>query len=686
MPQVCLIEIIGFDDTGEPFARACIDNPPDDKIMVDGVRALKIGDRLLVRLRRIDDSTWRAKIMTRIGERTHDETPTRMVGRVHKRHNGLFFEGIARKKSRHQRDMRIDPRSLATAPEKIDDGDLILSDVAGRNQVRFVEYIGHESEPHAFSLIALAEQEIRIDFPAHVASAAAALGAADASKLDGADMFSHPINRTDLRHLPFVTIDPSDARDHDDAVYAEPDPDPAYPKGAVVWVAIADVATYVRNGEPIDLEAQKRGNSVYLPDRVVPMLPEILSTDLCSLKENVPRFCLAVRMVFDQSGRKRSHQFYRAVMQSTAKLTYSKAQRAFEGDKNAVPMHCAVPLASLWHAYQLLAHARTRRQPLALDIPEQKVLLDEQGQVKRIDVPARLDAHILIEEMMIMANVAAAETLQAHTTALIYRVHPEPERARLRALAEFVKPFGLRYDLGQPPHPRLFNQILTHATEEHRSLMMDAVLRAQAQAVYASKNIGHFGLALNNYAHFTSPIRRYSDLVVHRALIRALALGNDGLDDTDADALDALAETISQCERRAIAAERSAIARYLSAYLAGRIGEIFKVRISGITHSGIFVRLDETSADGFIPMSKIGRERYDVDPQGFTLTARTSKQKYHLGQAIKAELLDANPLTGQLLFGNPRARKPTTSKTQSTQKKGHKAPSPAPLKKKIARR
>ena len=405
-----------------------------------------------------------------------------------------------------------------------------------------------------------------------------------------------PRERADLRAIPLVTIDPEDARDHDDAVWAGPDDDPANKGGHVILVAIADVAHYVTPGSALDKEALKRGNSAYFPDRVVPMLPEELSADLCSLKEGVDRPCLAVRMVFDAHGHKRGHTFMRGVMRSAARLTYARAQAAFDGKPDA-EMNATVrkTLADLWAAYKSLVIAREKRSPLDLDLPERRIRLGADGHVASIAFRERLESMRLIEECMVLANVAAAEALETARTPLIYRIHDTPSREKLYAFSDFLRTLNINFAKGQVMQPGTFNRILAQAKgTPHEAVMNDVVLRSQAQAIYDAANIGHFGLNLAKYAHFTSPIRRYADLIVHRALIRGLKLGGgDGLTDHEIKQLPEIAQAISLTERRAMAAERDSTDRYVAAFMQDRVGTIFEARITGVTKFGLFVRLAE---------------------------------------------------------------------------------------------
>src|SRR5204862_309305 len=358
---------------------------------------------------------------------------------------------------------------------------------------------------------------------------------------------------------------------HDDAVHAQADPDPNNKGGYIVNVAIADVAFYVRPGSALDRDGLARGNSVYFPDRVVPMLPKRISNDLCSLVPGEPRGALAVRMVIGAEGGKRSHSFHRIPMRSAAKLNYAQAQAAIDGrpDDTTGPLLAPI-LKPLYAAYALVKLARDERDPLDLDLPERKILLKPDGTVDRVIVPERLDAHRLIEEFMILANVAAAEMLEKKALPLIYRVHDEPTLEKVHALQEFLKTLDLPFAKSGALRPSLFNRVLMQVKGHDSELLVnEVILRSQAQAVYAPENLGHFGLNLRRYAHFTSPIRRYADLIVHRALITACRLGSDGLaTDVSLGELAQIGEQISAAERRAMAAERETIDRLIAHHLA----------------------------------------------------------------------------------------------------------------------
>jgi ribonuclease R len=459
--------------------------------------------------------------------------------------------------------------------------------------------------------------------------------------------------REDWRALPLVTIDPPDAKDHDDAVHAEPDPDPNNKGGYLVTVAIADVAFYVRPGSALDRDALIRGNSVYFPDRVVPMLPERISNDLCSLVPGEPRGALAVRMVIGNDGRKHSHSFHRILMRSAAKLNYAQAQAAIDGrpDDTTGPLLDPI-LKPLYEAYAVVKRARDERDPLDLDIPERKILLKPDGTVDRVIVPERLDAHKLIEEFMILANVAAAEMLEKKTLPLIYRVHDEPTLEKVHNLQEFLKTLDLPFAKSGALRPALFNRVLAQVKgHDSEPLVNEVVLRSQAQAEYSSENYGHFGLNLRRYAHFTSPIRRYADLIVHRALIRGLGLGEGALPETETvETLSEVAAQISVTERRAMKAERETADRLIAHFLADRIGATFQGRISGVTRAGLFVKLSDTGADGLIPIRTLGTEYFNYDETRHALVGTRSGAMHRLGDVVDVRLVEAAPVAGALRF------------------------------------
>ena len=651
LPDVAVLEISGQDPDGELLARPqrweSNEEPPQILVVLgredETGTPLGHGERILARLSKTGEG-YEARVIKRLGASAH-----RVLGVVRVSGQGVRIAPIDRKS---RTEFSVDPRDRAGA----ENNELVLAEpIAGRAsgfpRARIVERIGSMDAPKAVSLIAIHAHGIPTDFPKEVVEQAEQAAAAD---LRG---------RTDLRSIPLVTIDPEDARDHDDAVWAGPDPDNK--GGHICLVAIADVAHYVTPGSPLDREAYKRGNSVYFPDRVVPMLPEVLSADLCSLKEGVDRPCLAVRMVFDANGKKRHHEFLRGVMRSAARLTYAQAQSAFDGKPDAALSSIAKEtLAALWKAYGALVKAREARDPLDLDLPERRIEIGADGKISSIAFRERLESMRLIEEFMVLANVSAAETLEKARTPLIYRVHEEPSKEKLFAFSDYLRTIGVNFSKGQVMKPGVFNRILANVKGgPHEKVMNDVVLRTQAQAIYDPNNLGHFGLNLAKYAHYTSPIRRYADLIVHRALIRALKLGDGGLTDRETARLGEIAEHISMTERRAMAAERDSTDRYVAAFMQDRIGARFDARITGVTRFGLFVRLAETGAEGLLPARVLGTEYFRHDERRHALVGERTGTVYSLGAIVAVRLAEAAPLTGGLRFDLAEAAEaPSTSR------------------------
>ena len=502
------------------------------------------------------------------------------------------------------------------------------------------ELLGDLNDPRNISLIAINQHGIPNRFPPKVLEETEQLRSFDERA------------REDFSHTPFITIDPDDARDHDDAVFAEPDEASDNVGGHKVIVAIADVSAYVRSASALDKEARFRGNSVYFPDLVVPMLPERISNDLCSLREEEKRPALVCVMRFDGRGHKLSQRFARGIMRSHAKLSYEEAQAAIDGRR--APKTDALlekVLKPLWAAYRTLKKAQDQRSPLALDLPERKIILDDKGSVAKVVVPPRLDAHRLIEEFMIQANVAAAEELEKRKSPLLYRVHEQPSPEKLKALAGFLKTINREWTLGQAVKPSQFNKLLQSVKgEDYEQLVHSIVLRTQAQAAYAPENLGHFGLSLRRYAHFTSPIRRYADLIVHRALISALGLGSDGLSTEDVAQMEETAEMIGTAERRAMLAERETTDRLIASFLEPQTGAVFKGKISGVVGAGLFVVLDDTGADGFVPVSSLGRDYFVFNEVSHSLSGERMGETFQLGDRVEVKLLEVAPIKGGLRF------------------------------------
>jgi ribonuclease R len=621
-----------------------------------------VGDRALCNIEKGRDGVWRARVIRKV-----DAAPETSIVGVYKANK---FGGQVEPASRKEKSTFIieKPDSRGAA-----DGDLVRISVKqgrgyGPKRAAVIEVVGRADDPRAASLIAIHTHGVPDEFPQAVIDAAN-----EAKPLQ--------VPREDLTRIPLITIDPEDARDHDDAVFAEPD-GPNGSRGWRVIVAIADVSAYVRPGTILDREAYRRGNSTYFPDRVSPMLPEHLSADLCSLKEGVNRETMAVEIMFDAGGHKRSHRFIRGRMKSAAKLSYRQAQDAIDGnpDDKTGPLLENV-LKPLWAAWTAVDKARKSRDPLELDLPERRVRIGQDGKIASITLRERFDAHKLIEEFMIQANVCAAETLEQKRSPLVYRVHEEPSEEKIAALGNFLPTVGLTWTKGEKATGARFNRLLAEVRgTENEHLVNEMVLRSQAQARYSNENLGHFGLNLTKYAHFTSPIRRYSDLIVHRGLITALGFGPDGARPEDLVRLEEQAEHVTMTERRSMAAERDAVDRYLAFFMADRVGATFAGRISGVTRAGLFIRLAENGADGFVPAARLGDEYWIYDEAYAALVGQRSGRRYEMGMEVEVKLLEATPLTGGLLFemqtpprarrndlrpprmersGNPRHRRPT---------------------------
>ena len=637
LPPVGVLQVKSLTGDGEVLARPQDWQGKGDEPVVLLVPrlsdpALGVGDRLLAKLTPIagEEHSYEARLIRRIAN-----TQQRILGVFRKSAEGGRIVPIDKGSDR---EWHVETGADGGAKN----GELVEAEQAGPKgrmglpRARIMDRLGDPTAPKAVSLIAIHQHGIPDAFPDAV------IEAADGMKAAGLG------GRIDLRDLALVTIDPADARDHDDACFAHADTDPENTGGHIVWVAIADVAHYVTSRSVLDKEAQLRGNSSYFPDRVVPMLPDRLSGDLCSLHEGIPRACIAVRMQLDAKGNKISHQFVRGLMRSAASLTYQQVQAAMDGtpDEKCAPLLETV-IAPLYAAYGALVIARSLRQPLNLDLPERKVVLDEAGVVQSINFSDRLDAHRLIEEFMVLANVAAAETLSEKQQPLLFRVHEEPSPEKLESLRETAQSAGFNMAKGQVLKPAHLNRLLDQAAgTDEAELINISTLRSMTQAYYSPVNLGHFGLALRSYAHFTSPIRRYADLVVHRALVSVHGWGNDGLSHDEINQLEQTGQQISGTERRSMVAERDTTDRYLASYLSERLGSEFSGRISGIARFGVFVRMDETGADGLIPIRSLGREFFHFDAETSTLTGSDTGLTIGIGQRVTVRLVEAAPVTG----------------------------------------
>lgn len=648
VPKVTTLKIVAIEDgdlIAEPDnwdpeapgnAPRLIIREPRPKPGMKRPPALKRGDRVLARTEETEGGSWIAHPMKRLPSRTEG-----LMGVVEIDKTGKAWLAP------------IDKRVRQSAPiadvGEAEAGQLVIAERVGRSEragVKVIEVVGDPLAPRSFSLIAIAKHGIPNIFPEEVLEEAPR-----AAKLKLSDK-----TREDLRHLPIVAIDPADARDHDDAIWAEPDGQ----GGFNALVAIADVSFYVRPGSALDREARKRGNSVYFPDRVVPMLPEVLSADVCSLKEGEDRAAMACHLHINADGKVSSFRFTRALVRIAHNIAYEDAQKAV--DSGTPPAF----LANLWDAWKALAAARDARDPLELELPERRVVLDAKGQIAEIAIRERLDAHRVVEDFMIAANVAAAKALEAKTAPVVYRIHEPPSREKLIALRDYLATMGKKLALGQVVTPGLFNRMLKDISDEaEKALVMEAVLRSQTQAYYGPANAGHFGLSLGSYAHFTSPIRRYSDLLVHRALVDAYKLEqpappgsippSSGLSDRDRASLQQVSDAISQTERRAMEAERDTIDRYVAAWLSGRVGEVFDTRITGVQAFGFFATIDGLGGDGLVPISTLGGEYFRHDEAAKALVGSDSGTTYASGDRLKLKLAEANPLTGSLKFVLPDA-------------------------------
>ncbi|TXC69964.1 RNB domain-containing ribonuclease [Sphingomonas ginsenosidivorax] len=676
VPKVTVLRIVDVDDGGNVWAvpeRWEAEGVPPPRLRVRERKrgALGVGERILARTEEAGNG-WIAQPMKVLAPASEQ-----VLGVLREEGGKLWLTGVDK---RERREFAVADAGQA-AP-----GDLVLAELAGkppRISARVVSRLGDPFAARSFSLIAIHKLGIPDTFSQE---------ALDEAKQVAAQPLGE--GREDLRHLPIIAIDPEDARDHDDAVWAEADDDPANPGGWKAIVAIADVSFYVRPKSEIDREARRRGNSVYFPDRVVPMLPEILSADICSLKEHEDRAALACHLRIAKDGTLESWRFTRAVVRLAANLSYEEAQAAIDAASPPLPLvggaggrvapsmdadaDSAGPppsplpqagregilaiLRPLWSCWHALAKARDARAPLDLDLPERRVVLDETGRIMSVAPRERLDAHRLIEDYMIAANVAAAKALEAKKAPVMYRIHEPPSREKLAALKEYLDTFDIPFALGQVVRPATFNHVIERIGpdspwSDFLPQVMEQILRTQTQAYYAPANHGHFGLGLGSYAHFTSPIRRYADLLVHRALVGAYALGPGGLPADDAAAMDSIGEIISRLERRAMEAERDTTDRYVAAFLSERVGQIMDVRITGVTNFGFFATVEGIGGDGLMPVRDLGNDYFRFDEGARTLTGENTGEKFAQGQRLELKLAEANPVSGALRFEMPEGKR-----------------------------
>ena len=651
------VEISGQDSKGYYIGRPVHWNEdgqePQILIKKSAIKpALRIGDIVLCKVNPVNRALYEGQAVKKVYD-----ADSKMVG--------VLFDG---------RIMSVDRRFKeaffmdASFPKDLNSGDVVLINRPEKENgpAHFIEKIGKATDAHIASMISIFAHSLPVFVTKN------ALAEAKRAIVPPLD------DREDLRKIPFVTIDGKDARDFDDAVFAEPDAE--HKNGWHIYVAIADVAWYVRFGSALDKDAFLRGNSTYFPDRVLPMLPEDLSNGVCSLNPKQDRAAMVCEVWIDAKGHERQHRFFRALIRSAARLTYDEVESHFKGESQIAGLNDL--MAHLKGAYASLLKARTARGVLEINVPEMQVELDKKGKVVSIHPRERFDSHKMIEEFMILANVAAAQTLESINMPTMYRVHDKPSSEKLQNLKNFLKLMGLSFT-AEEPTPENFNQILAKARAKMGGATADEiVLRSQSQAEYSPENIGHFGLSLDKYAHFTSPIRRYADIMVHRALIRGLKLGEGGLDNAEATSFDQIAEHISATERQAAAAEQDALDRYVASFLENRTGEVFDVRISSVTRFGLFVSVDEYGAEGLIPLSALGNDYFQFDEEKGVLQGSRTHQKFVCGQHLNAVLKESVPLTGGLLF------MPAVSKNQSRgnlRRQIHKKPSRGSKRKHIVR-
>jgi ribonuclease R len=460
--------------------------------------------------------------------------------------------------------------------------------------------------------------------------------------------------RYDLRDVDLVTIDGADARDFDDAVYCEREGN-----GWRLFVAIADVSHYVRVGSALDQEATRRGTSVYFPDRVVPMLPEILSNGLCSLNPKVDRLCMVCEMRVNAQGKVTSSEFYDAVMRSKARLTYGEVAALLEGrSQKSVPRELHGPVKELHALYTALATARSRRGAIEIDMPQTRFELNDDGEIERIEVVPRNDAHRLIEECMIAANVQAAKFLRRHRIPGLYRVHARPDPDRFDELRLFLVSLGLKVAHPEHVQPRDFTKIIRQTEDRpDAAAIMMTMLRSLTHAEYSPENIGHFGLALDAYAHFTSPIRRYPDLLVHRAIRHIVNGGKPGRFDYNGRDMERLGSITSAHEKRAEDATREVEAWLKCQYMEQHLGDEFDGVITGVTNFGLFVQVTELLVDGLVHVTSLSNDYYHYDPGTQSLVGERTGRAFRLGERMRIQVNRVDMETRRIDFRPVEARR-----------------------------
>ena len=589
------------------------------------MRSIFHGDRVVARVVGVDARGRREGALVEVLERA----TTQVVGRfVREAGVGLVVPDEAR--IRH--DILIAPGDDAGAQ----DGDIVVATILEypekRRQAvgRVIEVLGAHMAPGMEVDIAIRSHGLPAEFPG------AALG--EAERLGDRVPPAAKRGRTDLRALPLVTIDGADARDFDDAVHCR-----ATPSGWKLTVAIADVAAYVKAGSALDVEAEQRGNSVYFPDRVIPMLPEALSNGLCSLRPDEDRLCMVCELLVAKSGEVRRARFFEGLMRSHARLTYDEMaaivvtrDRDARRDRGELVPH----LDALHALFKAMQRARQRRGALELDTQEIRILLDDAGKVARVAPLVRNDAHRIIEECMLAANVAAARFVTRRKVASLYRVHDGARPDGLEALRTYLAGVGLTLAGGARPEPKHYLALLRRAASRpDAALIQVMVLRSLSQAVYSPDNIGHFGLALEEYAHFTSPIRRYADLVLHRAIKHVLKGRPRAPYAYSRERLVGLGEHVSMTERRADDATRDAINWLKCEFMLDKVGREYPGTVTGVTSFGLFVLLDELNVEGLVHVSLLGQDYFHFDPVAQAMEGERGGERFRVGDALRVRVI-----------------------------------------------
>ena len=640
MPKELMLDITSQDPDDMSLLAKPVDRKhqkPDLTIHVESKKDIAVGDRIEARLTHMEGNTYMAH-------------PIRVIAAdVNKPILGSFTNmGEGQPGQVVPLDTNHVPRRYvvqAGSAKDIPDGAVVKAQPtesgasSGVPMVEILEVVGDDMKGLE-SLVAIHNFDIPYEFPQDVLDHAESLPA----KLTDKEV----AEREDLRKLPLVTIDGPDAKDFDDAVFVERNDD----GGFHAIVAIADVAKYIREGEELDKEGYKRGNSTYFPDRVVPMLPERISNDLCSLRPHEDRPVLAVHMTISPQGKLIKHKFVRAVIHSHARLTYGQVADAIEGNFDDVTKDLwPKNLEAAYDCFKALLKARKKRNALDLDIPETAIVLGPDGSIERVEKRERNEAHQLIEELMVVANVAAAEALESKKAPCIYRVHPEPTVEKLEALNTILKDHNLslsKISSIRPEHMTdLITQIKGRPEEEE---LMQSVLRSQQQAVYTPENKGHFGLALKHYAHFTSPIRRYSDLVVHRSLIDAFGLPGGGALQTPKSKFEDIAEHICVTERRSQKAEWDAKDRLVARYYEGKVGDVYDATVLSVHTFGMFVVIEDGLGEGLVPMRLMGDDYYRFDEKKNLIVGSKTGVVFKVGTESKVTLSGADVTSAQLTF------------------------------------